>query len=271
MEKNTMEVFDIEPPSSTVFVVFGYKGGIAKTSIASTSIAMLREHSSRIAIVDMDTVNRQLAELEADVKEVDLRATEIRGPLQNLKLKFERGEIEHAVIDTPAGLPPETFNYIIEWFHNVLNTINVDLVVLMPVVLSSFVKNKAAEFIKTHPMIPVVLVENHSQGRTARHFKQWRESETYRECVALGAATAVMTDAGVEHGDEANGFGLTLPDIAIGNFAKADPDDLAELQSLFTDDVQAHLGLWLADNIENLRYGAMRAVRFQRTKRVKKP
>lgn len=98
----------------------------------------------------------------------------------------------------------------------------------------------------------MVIVRNLSQGRTKTHFADWDQSAGRKAALEAGAVEMDLTDCGVRWGDEIPAYGLSFQEVAMGDFSRIDPSLQGFARTIFTEGVQAHIGMWIEENATRL-------------------
>lgn len=227
------------------------KGGVAKSTIAATSILALRSDGKRtVKIFDGDTTNSCMVSMFGE----DAQLLDFAEPDAGARLSVAlRSQQDAFVLDTGARDEAK----ILEMFSDLAakaTKAKIPLVQIRPVTLSSFVQNNAAAATRLLAPLGVktLLVKVLAQGRTAAHYRDWDGSRTRAELLKLGAVEMSMTDLGVRWADEAAAFGLSYHEISFGQFDRV-PESLREYaMKLFDENAQEHFATWLAKNCQRI-------------------
>ena len=265
-------------PLFTLFIVLDDKGGVGKSFIAQVIAAIIRYFEVyKVRMVDTDFSNSISAQIFKTTKMLNLDERVHIGVLMNIIKELMSGVFQHAVID--AGARDEgKVRKLLPWLAQLVRNAGGRIVVIRPITLSSHNQRNAASFMNLAAElgVPVVFVCNESQGRQPEYFDGWKATQTCASALEKGAVQISITDADVRYADEAVGFGLSMWDVAAGDFSKlefseelhpdADEDarrefderranaeaDLAAAHEFFNDDVVAFINEWLRLNIATI-------------------
>ena len=227
------------------------KGGVAKSTIAATSILALRSDGKRtVKIFDGDTTNSCMVSMFGD----EATLLDFAEPDAAARLSVAlRSVYDSFVLDTGARDEAK----ILEMFSDLAakaSKAKIPLVQFRPITLSSFVQNNAASAVRRLAPLGVktVLVKVLAQGRTETHYRDWDSSKTKAELLKHGAVEMSMTDLGVRWADEAAAFGLSYHEIAFGQFDRVPEHLRGYATKLFDENAQEHFTNWLEKNCKRI-------------------
>jgi hypothetical protein len=245
------KLMDSTALSLTMILVVEGKGGTGKSLIAQVCAAMIRDQKqhSRLLMVDTDSTNSSTKSIEADAEFAEFGKDEIRGVFVNVIAGLRSRTYDNVVVDTGARDEKHVIK-ILPWLSKALSDIGADLIVVRPITLSSQVQRNAVAFVLSTRQLALktIFVRNLGQGREPEEFEYWHSTKARAEALAAGAVECEMPDAGAHFADEAGGFGLSLADVALGNFSKAGEDADAASRAFNKND-QAWLSIWLDEQI----------------------
>ena len=184
------------------------KGGVGKTTTSGLAVDAVSQDGKRsVSIIDGDTTNSTMASMYDNVDLVDTSEEEAAGRI-SAHLKSSH---DFMVMNMGARSEAVFVSKILPRLLRGRKKIDVELVALRPITLSSFVQNNAVSFVeRTAPLnVKTILIRNCSQGRTEDHFADWDRSPGRRRALDLGAREMNLSDAGVRWGDEVPAFGLS--------------------------------------------------------------
>lgn len=258
-----------------IFIVLDDKGGVGKSFISQTVAAIIRYFETyRVAMIDTDYSNSSTAQIDSDARMLNLDEKVWMGILLKVVRDLASKTIHHAVID--AGARDESkVRKLLPWLNDLVRNAGGRIVVIRPITLRPHNQYNATQFMKTAEKlkIPTVFVCNEGQGRFPEYFDTWNATAALRDALRKGAVQTSITDADVRYVDGAIGFGLSMLDIAVGDFSKLDfnevldPDADEEVKSdferrraeaaldkklatdFFTKDIIAFIAEWLRINI----------------------
>ncbi len=219
------------------------KGGIGKSLLAQLLTALLRCNSDKdedVIVIDSDGENSSSYQIDPQARMLDLKRNREGAFLSALK-NVRDGLGRHIVVDIGAR-EEQPMIAMLPWLLSIVRRLGGRIIVARPITLGSHNQRNVRRFMTVADQldIPVILVQNEGQGRDSEYFDDWRNSRTCAECFELGAVQTEMLNFGVRNSDEAIGFGLSLADCAVQNFAKIeDLEERALAQHYFTDDICA--------------------------------
>ena len=236
------------------------KGGVGKSLIAQIMAATLRDGGKySVGFINSDTTNSTTSSIE-QTRFADLSKTETRGVVLNCLQALANGTFDSMVWDSGARDEARIVE-ILPWLTKEIKSMGGQLVVVRPITLSTAVQTNAVTFMAIAKKlgIAVIFARNLGQGRTAEHFLHWDATSARANALDAGAIEVALSDAGARWGDEAGGFGLSLSDVALGEFSKA-REDADEAAKIFDEDVRSWLSIWLSETVDDFRAALIAAL-----------
>lgn len=240
------------------------KGGSGKSFFTQIFVETLRnDEECRVYILDGDTSNSDTISIFQDAKLVSMGEPEAFGKFALAIKRMENGEADHVVFD--AGARDEhLLEQMMPRIVQALKKIGATLVVVRPINLSSHTHHNASNFTQGFARennVPTILCRSLAFADRASDFDHWDKSQTRTDALAAGAIELIFSNLGRRWSTEAAGFGLSLAEVAQGNFTKlGDAQDILDAEEIFTEEVQLWIADWMGEAIEMVHHGIVDAL-----------
>jgi len=154
--------------------------------------------------------------------------------------------VDGVVWDTAAGIEETLKDQILPQVLKRANKQKVKLIVMRPITTSAFTQQAAVSFAlwAQERGIIVIFVRNLGQGRAQKYFLDW-ESDPDRLKLHPQPVEIILPDLGCWIADESTALGLSIADVALGNFGRLTPGARAVAERKFTPQVQLATADWL--------------------------
>lgn len=217
----------------TVFATHGWKGGDGKSTIVDASMSALKRRGIPCIGFETDMVNSSLAQI-GHAKEApwDILDTTTRGKFFAVAKEFEKGSTQCVFIDLAAQHGP-IFHELIDDFDRRLKRGGAQLIVLRPLDASVHAASEAAKFAKNFGHIPQIVLINLGRVRSPKDCIGWTNTTGRRKALEGLTVEALMEDFSARVSANSAAFGLSMADVANGNFKKVKPEDRERVASVF--------------------------------------
>jgi len=243
-----------------VVVVEG-KGGVGKSIDCMTFHHALSADGSRVAVLETDTTNSTMYSVGlASGDPISTRDETMLGGLLEGVARIADGEANHVVLD--AGARDEAYLMpLLPKLAQRLQQVGGKLVVVRPLTTSHFVLSNAAECANTLKGSGISLIYSVGLwgGRTMKDYQGWIDSEDRQAALAAGAVEIAVNSIGTVVADNMVGFGLSIMDVADGNFGKAGENEHVA-RKVFKRPMILHVNEWLDEHIIRVRAGLVDAL-----------
>lgn len=244
---------------SKMYLVMENKGGTGKSTIALllSHMAIAENHKSSIALIDTDFNSSAIYSIYNDITYmIDITNNENACWSEPF---LRRKSIDCIVVDGCTGSERALRRQLRDNILPVAEEASRELIVVRPVTTSRFTQLNIASFCKEfadeigNGRIRLVLVRIEAQGRAPEDYEQWASSKTRGEILELGVVEMALDDLGTRYADEMVGAGLTFAQVAAGDFTGVEEQYRDMVATVFDEDVQYHVNLWCARNIERMK------------------
>ncbi|MCW2275319.1 hypothetical protein GJ654_12410 [Rhodoblastus acidophilus] len=233
-------------------LICAQRGGIGKSFATQLLHSMLMMLGLRITVLDADVGNSSTLTLYPDARSVDLQSPTARGYIVRAINELKERVADAALMDVGAG-KQQLVMELLPRVSTLAKAAGVRIVWVHPVTSCNFVQTeavRAVDIAKQHG-IGLVWARQLGQGHEKDDYHYWEKTSAR----AAGLAYAVeceVPNASRFLVDNAASLGLSLADVAFGNFEKLAPDDRAIAEQLFSADVRCFAADYMAEVTETL-------------------
>lgn len=232
-------------------IILEGKGGCGKSFIAQIVREYLRgpEGDCNVRVIDSDVNNSSMAQIDRDAKFAGLRSENDIASVGVISMTVRdlgEGSIDGAVWDTAAGTEDIIRERVLPTLLPRALKMKVPVVALRPITTSQFTQDAALEFAEWGAKngVATVFVRNLGQGRASKYFLDWDELDQRRAAIPP-ATEVVLPDLGCWVADEATSLGLSLGNVALGDFSRLGEKARAVAERKFSPEVQLAVADWL--------------------------
>ncbi|WP_296576484.1 hypothetical protein [Phreatobacter sp.] len=219
----------------TVFVTHGWKGGDGKSKTVDACMSSLRMKGIPCVGYETDLVNSSLAQIGlAEEDPWDLLDPLTRGKFFAIAKQFEKGATGCVFIDLAAQHGP-IFHEIIDEFDRRLKRASAQLIVLRPLDASVHGASEAVKFAKEFEHIPQIVWINLGRVRSPKECIGWTGTNGRKKALEGLTVEAVLEDFSARVAANSAAFGLSMLDVANGNFKHLKPEELERAKAVFDD------------------------------------
>lgn len=249
-----------------IVITIGGKGGIGKSLCAQIARETLlgEKADKNIVVIDSDVNNSVMAQIYQKVVFVPIRdeaRLEARGTLIEALRMLQSGRAHGIVWDLGAGTEDIARARFLPDVTRWAEKIGVDVVAIRPITTSAFSQMQTVEFIHwaAENRIATVIVKNLGQGRSLSLFEHWRKIAEKHQ-IYPPAVEVDLGDLGAWVSDEATALGLSLADVAKGQFGHLSEGARAVADGRLTPPVQLAIADYLEMQCEAFETAIRRAI-----------